>query len=229
MIKGQFKSHDRSGRLTVLSGELRLVNGGTIPAGTEKWKVEETSTSILWHSIIEKNTPFPHNEEIHVTATPRRWSVREIRISSVGHDVEERFEGRVVNSTFVAIILRGEKTERQSIPVLDTMEFDYLSPIFNTITFHRLRLRRGGSRDIETVYIFPASKETSFEMRIVKQHYLRMKDEPVTVPAGRFPFAKHYVYTNLSSGWTGNIWTDNLETVLQYEKLCELLSYNRNE
>ncbi len=215
--------------MTLLSGEWRLVNGRTVPAGTEKWKVDETSTSILWHSIIEKKTPFPHKEEIHVTATPRRWSVREIRISSVGNDVEERFEARVEDSTFAANILRGEKTEHQSIPVSDTTEFDFLSPIFNTITFHRLRLRREESRNIETVYILPVSKEASFQTMIVKQRYLRMKDEPVTVPAGRFPSAKHYVYINLSSGWTGNIWTDNLETVLRYERLCELLSYNRND
>jgi hypothetical protein len=64
---------------------------------------------------------------------------------------------------------------------------------------------------------------------MVKQSYQRLNDEPVKVPAGNFPVAKHYVYRNLDSGWTSNIWTDNLETVLRYEKLCELVSYSRSD
>ena len=64
---------------------------------------------------------------------------------------------------------------------------------------------------------------------MVRQSYHRLKDEPVDVPAGHFSAAKHYVYRNLDSGWTSDIWTDNLETVLRYEKLCELLSYDRTE
>lgn len=214
--------------MTVLTGEWRLVNGGTAPVGTEKWRLEETAEKILWNSVIEKSNPFPHREEVTVVATPRKWRIRTLRILSEGDGHEDLFEGRVENKEFSARILRDQKEDQVSISVSDSTEFDYLDLVFNTITFHRLRLRRGESREIEVVYIFPVEKQNSFQTRMVKQSYHRLADETVSVSAGQFPAAKHYVYKNLSSGWTGSMWTDNLETVLRYDKLCELLRYGHD-
>ncbi len=122
---------------------------------------------------------------------------------------------------------RGSGTnEEYSLPVSASTEFDYLSLAFNIITFHRLRLRRDESREIEVAYIFSVSNQESFRTRMVRQRYQRLADEPISVPAGQFANAKHYLYKNLESGWTSDIWTDNLETVLRYEKLCELVSYS---
>ncbi len=213
--------------MTVLSGEWRLVNGGTLPVGTEKWRLEETSKSIRWSSVIDKTTLFPHREELNVTAIPRTWSITVVNVRSVGGGGEESFEGKVENGTFQATVRRAGNVEQFSIPVSTLVEFDYLSPAFNTITFHRLRLRRGESREIEVVYIFPVSRTNSFETRMVRQRYERFRDESISVLAGKFPTAKRYQYKNLDSGWTSSIWTDSLEIVLRYEKLCELLSYNK--
>lgn len=150
-------------------------------------------------------------------------------ITSSSESREERFEGKLQNDRFEAEVRRGGSLETLSIPVSDSTEFDCLSPVFNTITFHRLRLRRGETKEIEVVYIFPVSTEASIQTRMLKQRYRRLSDESVIVPACRFPSAKRYVYTNLESGWTSSIWTDNLETILRYEGLCELLSYNRSD
>lgn len=213
--------------MMTLTGEWRLEDGGTVHVGTERWRLEETSQTILWNSVIEKSVPFPHREELTVTVVPRKWQITTIRIKSVGEGREESFEGKVEKSHFQFIIRRAERVECQSIPVSASTEFDYLSPAFNTITFHRLRLRWGESREIEVVYIFPVSRQDSFLTRMVRQRYRRLRDEHVSVQAGQFPTAKHYLYKNLESGFATSIWTDNLETVLRYEKLCELLSYNR--
>jgi hypothetical protein len=215
--------------LTVLSGVWSLVNGGEAPVGTEKWRLEETSEEIRWNSTIDKKVPFPHKEELSLTAVPRKWRIKSIRISSVGEGRSEAFEGTVDGGRFGFAVSRDGNVEQYSIPVSESTEFDYLSLVFNTVTFHRLRLRRGESREIEVAYIFPVSLQDSFRTRMVRQSYQRLRDEPVDVPAGHFHSAKHYVYRNLDSGWTSSVWTDNLETVLRYEKLCELLSYNRSE
>ena len=215
--------------MTVLSGEWSLVNGGHTPVGTEKWRLEETSEQISWNSTIDKKVPFPHKEELILTAIPRKWRVKNIKISSVGEGRNEAFEGTLDSGRFAFTVSRAWNAEQYSIPVSESTEFDYLSLIFNTVTFHRLRLRRGESREIEVAYIFPVALQDSFRTRMVRQSYQRLRDEPVDVPAGHFPSAKHYVYRNLDSGWTSSIWTDNLEIVLRYEKLCELLSYNRTE
>ena len=215
--------------MTVLSGEWRLVNGGKDPVGTETWRLEETHEQIRWNSTIDKKVPFPHKEELGLTAVPRKWRIKSIRISFVGEGRSEAFEGTVDGGRFGFAVSRDGNVEQYSIPVSESTEFDYLSLVFNTVTFHRLRLRRGESRMIEVAYIFPVALQDSFRTRMVRQSYQRLKDQPVDVPAGRFPSAKHYVYRNLDSGWTSSIWTDNLETVLRYEKLCELLNYNRTE
>ncbi len=213
--------------MSVLSGEWRLMNGETSPVGTEEWKLEETTEHIHWRSIIDKTTPFPHKEELNIAAIPRTWSITEMSVRSSGERQEESFEGRVKDGNFQVTVRRAGNMEQFSIPVSASVEFDYLSPAFNTITFHRLRLRRGESREIEVVYIFPVSRTNSFETRMVRQRYKRLADESVSVVAGKFPTAKRYLYKNLESGWTGNVWTDNLETVLKYEKFCELLTYDR--
>ena len=215
--------------MTVLTGEWRLLNGGIAPVGTERWRLEETSESILFNSVIDRTLPFPHKEKVNITVVPRKWRITTIKISSVGEDREDSFEGKVEDGNLKVTVSRAGSVEHHSIPVLRSAEFDYLSPVFNTITFHRLRLRRGESREIEAVYIFPVSQQDSFRTRMVRQRYQRLGDDMVSVPAGQFPLAKHYVYKNLESGWTGSIWTDNLEIALRYEKLCDLLSYNRAE
>jgi len=215
--------------LTVLSEVWSLVNGGEAPVGTEEGRLEETSEEIRWNSTIDKKVPFPHKEELRLTAVPRKWRIKSIRISSVGEGRSEAFEGTVDGGRFGFAVSRDESVEQYSIPVSESTEFDYLSLVFNTVTFHRLRLRRGESREIEVAYIFPVALQDSFRTRMVRQSYQRLEDQPVDVPAGRFPSAKHYVYRNLDSGWTSSIWTDNLETVLRYEKLYELLSYDRTE
>ena len=216
--------------MTSLSGEWKLVNGGSTPVGTEKWRLDETATTLSYNSVIMKKTPFPHKEELHVTVAARSWETQKIEISSApdnpAEQPSERFEGTRKNGSFEIATSHGDNKEHTSIAVSDSTEFDYLSPIFNTVTFHRLRLRRRETREIETLYIFPVSQTESFRTRIVEQRYQRLDDEPLSVPAGRFPQAKLYVYKNLVTGWTGNIWTDNLETVLRYEKFCELLSYH---
>ncbi len=104
-------------------------------------------------------------------------------------------------------------------------EYDYLSPIFNTVTFHKLRLRRGQSREISPLFIDPVNIEGSFNLHQVKQRYTRGEDQDLKVSAGQFNKAKHYRYENLESGWTSAIWTDNLETVLRYERVYELVEY----
>lgn len=215
--------------MTVLSGVWSLVNGGEAPVGTEKWRLEETPERISWNSTIDKQVPFPHKEDLSLTAVPRKWRISKIRVSSAAEGRNESFEGNVDDGKFEFAVDQAGKVERHSIPVSESTEFDYLSLIFNTVTFHRLRLRRGESREIEVAYIFPVALQDSFRTRMVKQSYRRLGDEPVKVPAGHFPSAKHYIYRNLDSGWTSSVWTDNLETVLRYEKLCELLSYNRTE
>lgn len=215
--------------MTILSGEWSLVNGGNAPVGTEKWRLEETIEQIRWNSTIDKKVPFPHKEELSLTAIPRKWRIKSIRINSVSEDRNEGFEGTVDGGRFGFVVSRAGNVEQYSIPVSESTEFDYLSLIFNTVTFHRLRLRRGESREIEVAYIFPVALQDSFRTRMVRESYQRLEDQSVDVPAGHFPSAKHYVYRNLDSGWTSSIWTDNLETVLRYEKLCELLSYNRTE
>lgn len=214
-------------QLTVLSGEWRLFNGGPVSVGMEKWRLEETSEVILWNSVIGKSVPFPHREEVNITAIPRKWRITTIKISSAGGDREDSFEGQVKNGNFEVMVKRARSVEHHSIPISESTEFDYLSPVFNTITFHRLRLRRGASREIEAVYIFPISLQNSLQTRMLRQRYKRLGDETISVTTGQFASAKHYVYKNLESGWTGSIWTDNLETVLRYEGLCELLSYTR--
>lgn len=212
-----------------MSGEWSLVNGGEAHVGMEKWRLEEASEEIRWNSTIDKRVPFPHREELRLTAVPRKWSIKSIRISSVGEGRSEAFEGTVDGGRFGFAVSRAGKVEQYSIPVSESTEFDYLSLIFNTVTFHRLRLRRGESREIEVAYVFPVGLQDSFRTRMVRQSYQRLEDQSIGVPAGHFPSAKHYVYRNLDSGWTSSIWTDNLETVLRYERLCELLSYDRTE
>ena len=134
----------------------------------------------------------------------------------------------MANDTFRVSVERPGTHEDYSLPVSASTEYDYLSLAFNIITFHRLRLRRGESREIDVAYIFPVSNRETFKTKMVKQRYQRLADESISVPAGQFPTAKRYVYKNLDSGWTSNIWTDNLETVLRYEKLCELASYRHD-
>ena len=58
--------------MTVLSGVWSLVKGGEAPVGTEKWRLEETSEEIRWNSTIDKKVPFPHKEELRLTAVPRK-------------------------------------------------------------------------------------------------------------------------------------------------------------
>jgi len=219
--------------LASLSGEWKLVNGGGTPVGTEKWRLDETATTLNYESVLQKQTPFPHNEELHVVALARSWETQRIDNSSVADNpadhASERFEGTRKNGRFEVETSCGDKREHTSVAISDSTEFDYLSPIFNTITFHRLRLRRRETREIKAFYIFPVSESGSFRTRIVGQRYQRLNDEQLSMPAGFFPIAKHYVYTNLDTGWRGSIWTDNMETVLRYEKFCELLSYRRED
>ncbi len=134
---------------------MGLVNGGTPLVGTEKWRLEESSENIRWSSIIDKTTPFPHREELNIAAIPRTWSITAINVRSTSEGQDEGFEGRVKDGKFQVTVRRASNVEQISIPVSASVEFDYLSPAFNTITFHRLRLRRGESREIEVVYIFP--------------------------------------------------------------------------
>ena len=141
---------------------------------------------------------------------------------------EEFFRGFVEKGTFRFEVQNAKGQRSDSIQVGSDTEYDYLSPIFNTITFHRLRLRRGQSREIRPLYIDPVSNERSFNLHPVRQRYTREEDTDLEVSAGRFSRAKLYGYENLESGWKSRIWTDNLETVLRYEKVYELLEYQHS-
>ncbi len=212
--------------MIVLSGEWKIMNGKKTPVGSERWRLEETPPQIIWNSTIDRNSPFPHKEELRLKATPRNWKIETLEILSIGNGRREKFQAMREGTSLQGGINCDGDEKRFSIPMSDSTEIDYLSPVFNTVTFHRLRLRRGESREIEAIYISPVSTKHSFEPRLLRQSYQRLKDENVSVPAGNFPSAKRYVYKNLESGWTGNVWTDNLETVLRYESFVELLEYS---
>ncbi len=212
--------------MIVLSGEWKIMNGKKTPVGSERWKLEETPTQIIWNSTIDRNSPFPHREELSLKATPRNWKIEILEILSIGNGRREKFQAKRGETRLQVEMQRDGDERKFSIPISDSTEIDYLSPVFNTVTFHRLRLRREESREIEAVYISPVSTKPSFEPRVLRQSYQRLKDENVSVPAGNFPSAKRYVYKNLESDWTGNVWTDNLETVLRYESFVELLRYS---
>ncbi len=212
--------------MTVLSGEWEVTNGKKTPVGSERWSLEEQPSLIVWNSVIERNSPFPHREELSLKATPRSWKIETLVILSIGNGRTEKFLAKRDKTSLQGEIRHDGDEKKFSISISDSTEIDYLSPVFNTVTFHRLRLRRGESREIEAVYISPVSTKMSFEPRLLRQRYRRLKDETVSVPAGNFPSAKRYVYKNLESGWTGSVWTDNLETVLRYESFCELLKYS---
>jgi hypothetical protein len=212
--------------MTVFSGEWKLLNGKETPIGSERWSLKETPTLIVWHSVIDRNSPFPHREELSLKATPRSWKIESLKILSTGNGRTDKLQAKRNTTSLQCHIHRDSDERKFSMPMSDSTEIDYLSPVFNTVTFHRLRLRRRESREIEAVYISPVSTKASFEPRVLRQSYQRLKDENVSVPAGNFPSGKRYVYKNLESGWTGSVWTDNLETVLRYESFCELLQYS---
>ena len=110
--------------MTVLTGTWNLVNGTTAPIGTEKWKLEESTELISWTSMVERTTPFPHEEHLSVTVVPRTWKTRTITIRSIGNGQQESFEGVVEKNTFHAKIRRGTVEEHFSTPVTATIEFD---------------------------------------------------------------------------------------------------------
>ena len=210
-------------------GKWVITDGGGEVVGSEVWRLKEGNENIEWTSTIDRKTPFPHVERLLVRVLPHKWDIRSIEIVSQSKEgPEEFFRGFVEKGMFRLEIQNQKGLHSNSIQVNSDTEYDYLSPIFNTVTFHRLRLRRGQSREIRPLYIDPVGADGSFHLHPVRQRYTRGEDQDVEVSAGRFSRAKLYRYENLESGWKSSIWTDNLETVLRYERVYELLEYRHS-
>jgi len=210
-------------------GKWAIFDGGADPVGAEVWRLKEGSEGLEWTSSIERKTPFPHIERLLVRIAPHKWAIQSLEIVSQSEQArEEFFRGYVVKGAFRFEIQNADGLHSDSVQVQPDTEYDYLSPIFNTITFHRLRLRSGQSREITPLYIDPVSINGSFNLHPVRQGYGRGGDEDVEVSAGRFIRAKLYRYENLESGWKSRICTDNLETVLRYERVYELQEYRHS-
>jgi hypothetical protein len=210
-------------------GKWLISDGGGEIVGSEVWGLKEENETVEWTSTIDRKTPFPHVERLLVRVMPHKWDIRSIEIVSQSEKwPEEFFRGFAEKGMFRFEIQNQKGLHSNSIQVDSDSEYDYLSPIFNTVTFHRLRLRRGQSREISPLFIDPVNIEGSFNLHQVKQRYTRGEDQDLKVSAGQFNKAKHYRYENLESGWTSAIWTDNLETVLRYERVYELVEYRHS-
>jgi Putative glycolipid-binding len=210
-------------------GKWAISDGNVEVVGSEAWRLKEEDEAIEWTSTISRKTPFPHVERLLVRVLPRKWDIRSIEIVSQSEDgLEEFFRGFVEKGMFRFEIQNQNGLQSNSIQVNADTEYDYLSPIFNTVTFHRLRLRRGQSKEITPLFIDPVSLKGSFNLHQVKQRYTRVEDQDLKVSAGQFSKAKHYRYENLESGWTSTIRTDHLETVLRYERVYELVEYRHS-
>ncbi len=213
----------------MLTGKWAISDSGVEVIGSEVWRLKEENETVEWTSTIDRETPFPHVERVLVRIVPHKWDIRSIEIVSQREQgLEEFFRGFSEKGMFRFEIQNQNGLQSNSIRVNADTEYDYLSPIFNTVTFHRLRLRRGQSREIMPLFIDPVSLNGSFNLHHVRQRYTRGEDQDLKVSAGQFSKAKHYRYENLESGWTSNIWTDNLETVLRYERVHELVEYRHS-
>jgi Putative glycolipid-binding len=216
--------------LLVLTGKWAISDGAGEVVGSEVWRLKEENEAVEWTSTIDRKTPFPHVERLLVRVLPHKWDVRSIEIVSQSKEgPEEFFRGFVEKGMFRFEIQNQKGLQSNSIQVNSDTEYDYLSPIFNTVTFHRLRrLRRGQSREVRPLFIDPVSIDGSFNLHQVRQRYTRTEDQDLKVSAGQFNKAKNYRYENLESGWKSSICTDNLETVLRYEKVYELTEYRHS-
>src|SRR5713101_5620260 len=173
-------------------GKWAIFDGGGEAVGSEVWRLKEGKEGLEWASIIDRKTPFPHVERLLVRAMPHKWDIRSFEIVSQSEQgFEEFFRGLVEKGMFRFEIQNQKGQHSDSIQVNSDTEYDYLSPIFNTITFHKVRLRRGQSREIKPFFIDPVSIEGSFNLHPVRQQYTRADDQDVTVSAGRFNRAKN--------------------------------------
>src|SRR5713101_523714 len=137
-------------------GKWAISDGGGEAVGSEVWRLREENEAIEWTSTIDRKIPFPHVERLLVRVLPHKWDIRSIEIVSQSEQgLEEFFRGFAEKGMFRFEIQNQTGLHSGSIHVNSDTEYDYLSPIFNTVTFHRLRLRRGQSEEIMPLFIDP--------------------------------------------------------------------------
>lgn len=191
--------------------------------GWERWALNGGEGEIVYRAQIETSEPFPHREAIEFVLSPT-WQPLVLRLSAEQGRSEATYEGRAVEGRWeIEIVDEKGVTTNHGFPYDTHTELDYLSPIFNIVTFHRLRLSPGRSRKIQVIYMDPVV----FTPHWVNQRYTRLDDEPIHIQAGKYQ-ARHYRYRNLDSGWESDMWTDEQEIVLRYRRLYELVEYRKD-
>ncbi len=189
-------------------GVYQIVEEGE-DAGRERWTLAIGPEAVSFRSEIERRLPEARAERLALDLGPD-WAPRSLAVRVRSDAGERHYQGRRVGRSWISQVVREDGTLRTvTLPFDDGTHVDYFTPHTNSVTIHRLALRPGEGRDIDVVFIDPASLRPT----LARQRYERLADD-----AGR----PRYRYTNLGSGFQAIIWTDALGIVTRYEGLFAL-------
>lgn len=204
-----------------LRGAWDLFSGADL-VGRETWRLGRAGGARQYHATIARTAPVEHTQTLRLDLTGDHLpAALAIHVDLPGGS--ETVAGEFAPGRWTFRIRRTGVEVVHEVEADPASHLDYLSPVFNTATLLRLDLDVGEEDDIVAVYLEPVGP-ASFTPRLVRQRYERLSDGAITVVAGTFA-AERYRYTNLETGWTGEIAADEFGTVLRYPGVCELASY----
>lgn len=179
------------------------------PFATEEFHTAPGIAGSRWFSTIRFSDP-EAGEEIVDLSVDDDWQPVRLRIGTGKHHL---------------ILVRndsgfGGARDASKIQTGGVTDFDYRSAGFNAVTGNRLIGKGLTSADLEVTSV----EASTLELSVSNQRYEFLGEEEITTNVGRFA-AIHWRYTELNSGWTGDIWTGGA-IVLSYPRFAELAEYD---
>lgn len=136
---------------------------------------------------------------------------------------------RVEGKNWVAQIERGGEVRNYELPFTNQHEVDFGSTLFNTVTLLRARLPVGSARDLDVIFVEPASLVPTAN----RQRYECLVEDKVQVPAGNFPGLQYRMtYPGEEGAGVYDFWADHSGIILMYQSQSDeikLERYRRNE
>ena len=191
-----------AGTYTVFGDEGR-------PVGTEEFRTAPGIAGSRWFSTIRFSDPAA-GEEIVDLSVDEDWRPMRLRIGTGEHHLilQRSAQG-----------FHGAR-DAQRLQIGPVADFYYRSPGFNAATANRLMTENLTTADLEVTWV----EAGSLALHTSQQRYERLGEGELRTRVGRFA-AVRWRYTDLNSGWTGELWTGGA-IVLSYPGVVELAEYD---
>ncbi len=202
--------------------------------GHEQWQISQLGHGgIIITSRAEFTAPHP------VAPQPQTWNLTyevDRAWSPVALSLRLEHDGQILTTTqraetnrWVAQVESGSETKNYELPFSNRHEVDFGSTLFNTVTLLRTRPPVGSTRELDVIFVDPASLIPTAQ----RQRYECLVEEKVQVPAGNFPALKYRMtYPDQENSPVFDFWAGHAGAVLLYQvpgAEIKLVRYRQNE